>query len=515
MSIAGISGPRPLPAKLGLSINWTPILIGAVLAVPVIAAVVSRYPTFEFLTELTVYRIGNAISLLSGEKDYIKPVQGLPVAMLAKLEIWAIGAVRGTYVMNATTLHLYLGIFFGTLFTLATAALAWTWSALTIPQRGSAVLLMACPWFIGGAPMSLLLEPDYWAGEWCYLLISFCLLTIIKNNRDYRYMPILIGAWLAVGTAMKITLLGIAPLFIFTLGNYRIKTMAWIAAAFVVTYVGMAALYMGGPTSTMNLLIFQLKFFYHPNNSEQWANVFTEIASRPFLLLLIAAFVFSLVTSSETILMRGAALFWVLVVAYLLWKRPHDTSIASAATVLTFLAVYFVQTRIALAVVIGIFAVGATLDDFSRVKFIRGTITASPSQAAIPKITGMLFQPDNYWNAGLSVQAFGYNGELGFYYPTESAPDGTPRYSVGGKAFQALFPDVVMIADSTVTLDVAERGLKAGVPIWWTRQDPIRPGATPGSLDRISAVIERAGAKLETFPIVVGGHHWLLQRASR
>ena len=127
----------------------------------------------------------------------------------------------------------------------------------------------------------------------------------------------------------------------------------------------------------------------------------------------------------------------------------------------------------------------------------------------------MFYQPDNYWNAGLAEQAFGYNGGLGFYYPIEGAPDGSPRHSMGGKAFQALFPGIVMIADSAVTLAVAERALSAGVPPWWTRKGSVQPNSMPGSLDRLNGIIERAGAKVETFPIVVNGHSWLLQKAQR
>lgn len=492
-----------------------PVVFGLLIAIPVIAAVVARYPTFDFLTELTVYRIGNAISLLSGEKQYILPVQGLPVALLAKLEIWAIGLARSTFVMNVATLHLYLGIFFGTLFALATATLAWSWSMLTGPQRAAAVLLMACPWVLGGASMGLLLEPDYWAGEWCYLAISFCLLAIVKQNRDYRYMPVLVGAWLAVGMAMKITLLGVALLFLIALGDRRPKTLAMIAASFILAYIAMAVVYMGGLSSTMRLLAFQLKFFAHPNDSAQWANAFTEIMSRPFLLFLAAAFSFALVTSSETRMVRGASLLWVAGLTYLLWRRPHDTSIASAATALTFLTVYFIRTRSALIVVSGLLVAGAAADGFSRERSFYTVITAQYDPSPVPKIYGMIYQPDNYWNAGFAVQAFGYNGELGFYYPIENAPDGSPRYSAGGKAFQSLFPGVVMIADSPPTLDVAERALKSGVPIWWTRQDPVQANSTPGSLDRINAIIKQAGAEVETFPITVDGHPWLLQKAVR
>lgn len=509
VSGAAVAAPRVF--------SWLiPVAFGLLVALPIIAVATARYPTFDFLTELTVYRIGNAISLLSDEKEHVLPVQGLPVAMLAKFEIWALGAARSTYVMNAATLHLYLGFFFGTLFALATATLAWSWGPLTAQQRGAALLLMACPWLLGGAPIWLLLEPDYWAGEWCYLVISFCLLEIVKENRDHRYMPAMIGAWLAVGLAIKITLLGVGLLFLIALGNCRPKVMAWLVVSFVAAYISMVAAYMGDATSAMHLLVFQLKFFAHPNDSAQWTNVFAEIASRPVLLSLIVACLFLLVTSPEDRIMRSAALLWLVGISYLLWRRPHDTSIASAATVLTFVTTYFIRTKVSLAVVTALVFYGAASTSFENIRSIRATIASGSATdyGQIPNISGMLFMPDNYWNAGLAVQAFGYNGELGLYYPIHTAANGNAEYVYGGKALRAMFPGVTIITDNGPALDVAERAVMAGEPLWWTQHDPA-PGAPATNSDRLNAMIARTGAAVETYDLHVIGHSWLLQKAQR
>src|ERR1700738_353248 len=50
---------------------------------------------------------------------------------------------------------------------------------------------------------------------------------------------------------------------------------------------------------------------------------------------------------------------------------------------------------------------------------------------------------------------------------------------------------------------------------WSQNTAYVQPNSMPGSLDRLNGIIERAGAKVETFPIVVNGHSWLLQKAQR
>lgn len=460
------------------------------------------------MPELTVYRIGNAISILFNEKDYIRPVQGLPIALLSKAIVWCL--LPFLPIVSPAAISIYMISYFGVVILSASLAIFMAWPKLSEPQRVGILLLFACPWLLGGPSFLLISEPDYWAGEWSYLIISSCLLA------TYRMPPWLVGVWLAIGVGMKITLLGIAPLFILT-SDRSPRALIIMCLSFIAAFVLIDLVYMGGVRSGIRLLIFQTNFFAHPNNSAMWPNVFSVILSRHFLVALDLACVIALLTSPAPILQRMACAAWLCGFTYLVWRRPHDTSIASAATAVTFVTIYLARTWYPLAAVASLLLIGAASDGFERTKWIGDILRnghALPSEAPqIPQITGMFYQPDNYWNAGLAVQAFGYNGELGYYYSVANNPDGTPRYIEGGRAFQTLFPGIVMIADSPSWLSVAEVALRAHVPIWWTRQDPVQPNSTPGSLDRLNAMIERTGAKVETFPIITDGHPWLLQKA--
>jgi hypothetical protein len=505
-------------ARSGRTLGWIiPVAIGLLIAAPITILVMTRYPKFDFLSELTVYRIGNSISVLFGETDYIRPVQGLPIAILSKFEIWVLAFFRSTYVMTAQTLALYQGIYFATLFILAIGALAFSWSTFSVAQRIAASLFFACPWILGGASNALLIEPDYWVGEWCYLSISLCALAAAKINRNGPVTAISVGAWLAVGAAMKITLLGIAPLFLLLLNDRKARTISIVGCAFAATYVVMALIYMGGVRSGFQLLAFQAQFFLHPNNQIQWPNIMDELSSQPFFIALFAASIIALAISTERPLTQLFAVAWIAGITYLLWRRPHDTSIASAATILTFIVAYFATRRAALISVVMLLLGGAALQNFDRLRWEAAVLLTgwgNTESAGLPAIQGMIFLPDNTWNASLAPQAFGYNGELGFYYPIKSGNDGKPAYAEGGKAFQALFPDTVLIAGDANSMTVAEKALKIGVPLWWTRTDPLSKGSSPADFERIEELVAKTGSTVTTYTFVGRtGAKWLLQRA--
>jgi hypothetical protein len=495
-----------------------PLVVGLLIAVPIIAIAATRYPTVDTLSELTIYRIGNAVSLLFGEDTYVRPVQGLPIALLSKFEMWAMSLIRPTLTITAKMLAAYQIVYFGALFAVSIAGVVWAWPIMSNLRRVAAILLFSCPWAFGGASISLLIEPDYWVGEWAYLVVSFCLLQFPWTRSGSSRTMVLIGAWLAIGVAMKITLLGIAPLFLLERRSRTGRSLMIAATSFVSTYFLMAVVYMDRLSSALRLLWIQAGFFFHPNASAQWNDLPAVLFSRPFLVSLAATFLFVLLSGRATTMERAAALLWGAVLAYLIWKRPHDTSIASAATTLTFLVAFFIRSVPAVAVALTLVIGGAAAEDFDRLRWERAILQdgwGSGSPVNLPQISGMLFMPDNYWNAGLSVQALGFNGMLGYYYRIENSADGTAKYQEGGKAFQALSPGVVIIRDTTYALEVAERALISGDVLWWTRRDPIPAQSMVGSFDRIKEIIGRAGASIETFKFSVNGEDWLLQKAIR
>lgn len=504
-------------AKAFFDARGLPVVIGLLIAIPIITIAVTRYPTVDTLSELTIYRIGNAVSLLFGEDTYVSPVQGLPIALLSKLEMWSLSLVR-PLALTAKMLAVYQAVYFGTLFVLSITAAAWAWPVMSGVRRGAAILLFACPWILGGASISLLIEPDYWAGEWTYLVVSFCLLQFPWTRSGSPRTMVLIGGWIAVGVAMKITLLFIAPLFLLDRESRTGRSLMIAAASFISAYFLMAVAYMDRISSAIRLLWAQAYFFAHPNALVQWSDLSAAAFSHPFLMALAAAFLVVLLTSRATIIERSAALLWSVVLAYLIWKRPHDTSIASAATVLTFLVAYFIRSAPAIVVALVLLIGGAGAENFDRLRWERGILQNGWSTGAalnLLQISGMLFMPDNYWNAGLTVQALGFNGLLGYYYRLETGGDGRAKYQEGGKAFEALSPGVVIIPDTTYALEIAKRALASGETLWWTRRDPIPASSIPGSLDRISEIVRSSGASVETVKFRANGEDWLLQKASR
>lgn len=515
----GATNNRPAQTVIYSSIfssRWAPVVAGLPITTLILLIAATRFSKVDFLPELTVYRIGDALSLLFGEGSNVLPVQGLLGALLAKFIMWTLLTSGQTPLITVGSVAIYMIMFFGAVLAAIAFAAIVSWPILSNVQRCAILILLACPWMLGGASISLIFEPDYWVTEWAYFIISACLLAYLGRTLS-PYMAATVGAWLAIGVGIKITLIGIAPLFFFAIPNRSWSTFSIVAASFVVAYCAIAFLYMGDLTDTVRLLLFQFAFFAHPNQSVQYTDLFSLLWSRPFLICLAVASGLSIVTSTVSLRERTAAIIWVLGFAYVVWRRPHDTSIASAATAFTFIAIYFVRKWSTLVVVTSFLISGAALEGFDRIKWEYATIRNGgwwlTSQEEFSDLTGMIFLPDNGWNAGLSVQALGYNGGLGLY-PLRSNANGLPYYEYGGRAFQALFPNTVIILEGT-SFAAAEAALKAGVPIWWTRPDPPDRPEMERRMGLVRDLVERSGASIQTRHIKVNGQDWLFQSARK
>lgn len=491
---------------LSLSSRWSPAVILAPLAVLIFAIVGRRFASVDFLSELTVYRIGDAISLLSGESSNIHPVQGLPGAIIAKALVWLLMVYGQAPLITAGSMTFYIIAYFGFILSAVAAAILVSWHALTNVQRCAIAVLLLCPWLLGGPSLSLLTEPDYWITEWAYLAISFCLLAL-------PCPPVLIGVWLAVGLGIKITLFGIAPLFLSALPNRRALALA--ALSFAVAYFLMALVYMGSISGTIDLLAFQGSFFVHPNASAQYADISSALSGKPFLVCLVLATGIAIATSPARPVERILALVWALGFGYLIWRRPHDTSISSAATAFLFMALYFVRRWPALAAVALLLLAGAVADNFDRLRILRSNLANAGKPIGVLStpfdLTGMIFLPDNDWNAGLAVQAVGYNGGLGLY-PIKVNPSGLLTYEYGGRAFHAIFPTAFIVGDDA---NLLAAGLEAGIPLWWTRPEPPDRPEMQRRINLVGNVVERAGLHIQTKTFTVNGNRWLFQRATK
>ena len=63
-------------------------------------------------------------------------------------------------------------------------------------------------------------------------------------------------------------------------------------------------------------------------------------------------------------------------------------------------------------------------------------------------------------------------------------------------------------------MTVAENALNAGVPLWWTRTDPL-PKASAPDLEKVEALVARTGSTVTTYTFRRNNATWLLQRADR
>ena len=182
---------------------------------------------------------------------------------------------------------------------------------------------------------------------------------------------------------------------------------------------------------------------------------------------------------------------------------------------MTFLIAYFVRSHSVLMAAAALLVSTAAVTGFDNLRILQSLVRDHQAISINYPVGAMVFLPDNYWNAGLAVQAFGYNGQLAYDYPITNADDGHPRYGSGGKAFQALFPDTVMIQDTPYTLKVAETALLAGIPLWWTDRETMPADEVPGRAERLQDMIRKTGATVETYGISAPDGQWQIHVARK
>jgi hypothetical protein len=464
---------------------------------------------FDVAHEFVAYRIGDALSLMFGEGQFVRPVQGISNALLSKAIVETLYHFFGSRVVEREILQVYSVIFFAAAFIGVLFVVAYNWRILNWSERASVGMMAIAPWYIGGIPSQLMIAPEYWFGEYAFLTCSLAILLGLRRSPGSSvFRSVGIGSWVAVGLSTKITLIGIAPIFFVAMPNRSWRHILFASIGGLTTYVLLVAAYADfSIEQTFNMLAFQIGFFIHPNHSQTYSGVLAAFQQNIHIVFL-ALVALTLVVIELNVRRDWAlcALFWLAVAFYLVAKRPHFTSVTSFSLLLFFLVAFFTArgyrpVAATAAVMVMIFLsrealpIGFRTDNTSALEEKFGA-------------KGIIFMPDNNWNSAMPVQAFAYNGGLAFR-PVFDGPNG-PSYNGGAEALRSIFPDVVMVGASESELKLIAHGMRAGMAVSWTR-----PQKEDGAHPLLLAAIADAGAEITESLVYYHRRWWYFGKASR
>lgn len=496
------SGPRT-PSALASPTGLAAVLFCVALPVAVVFA--NGVAIFDIAHEYVAYRMGQALSLMFGD-SFVPAVQGLPNAVLSKVIVAVLYAFYGSGVVSPAALQLYSALFFGSVFAAIVTALAVFWGELTWPQRAGTALFSLLPWHLQPTAI-LLVAPEYWLAEYAFLLTSLGLSARLHARDEVSSRGVfLLGAWAGVGLTIKISLLGFAPLLFLAIARRDLASGMRFAGGAAAAYLVIVALYAGfQPSAIYDTLLFQATFYLAPNASVMYDSPLSAFTANSHLLLILFVAAGLACAGAKRSPERAAfALLWIALLIYLVAKRPHGTSVASASLSGLFLVAYLAgQLRSLMAPVATAVALALT-PAFMFLPQTRLWEKQPPLDAALLYQSDILFMPDNYWNAATPLQALAFNGALALH-PVYLAADGRP--TVSASAFHALFPGKVLIGASERELGMLRSGLQRGMKVSWTRP-PERDNA---SLRKVLAV---AGATVREVPAERAGRKWMVGTAS-
>lgn len=477
---------------------------------PLLVVFANGVGIFDIAHEFVAYRMGQALSLMFRDTDaFVPAVQGLPNAILSKLLARILFAFYGPAITSATALQTYSALFFATVLSLIAVALVCFWHRATWSARAGIALMALLPWHLTPTWM-LLAAPDYWIVEYAFLLVSLGLFTHLQERDALSDRAVLLlGAWAGLGLTVKISLLGLAPLLF--LASRR---KDWVAALLfangaALAYLVVVALYAGlRPSVFFATLHFQLFFYLKPNVSATYDSALTAFTDNGHLMVILAAAVgLAIAQARRNVAESVAALVWVALLAYLVLKRPHFTSVASASLGGLFLIAY-VAGRMRSVTVSGATSLVLMLTPAFVLLPQRQWAHAPPmAQEAMLRASDILFIPDNYWNAATPIQAFAFNGGLALR-PVHPDAEGNP--SMTAPTFQTLFGPKVILGASERELALLEHGLANGRSVAWTRPATAQ-GTEPGKLFHI---LRRLHATIAECEVAYRGGRWLVGRAS-
>lgn len=439
------------------------VLVAILAFAPLLSLFARGFQIFDLSHEFVAYRIGDGLAPSFGEGQFVHPVQGLPTALLSKVITLVLYAVFGSKIVSPEVLQFYSALFYLVLLSAAAGTIATFWSSMTISERASIAPLAASPWYLVPTT-SLLLVPDYWLGEYSFLIVSLAVWPVVSRSAGGLRTCFVVGAWAGVGLAAKVSLIGVLPVLFLALPQRTWANAAYFVLGCVCAYCLLVLAYAGfRPGFAAKLLAFQLAFYIKPNVSQVYPSLRDALASNlPACALLAIAAVASIRARS---VLGMATLVWLAVYIYLIAMRPHDTSLASAMLSSLFVGCLHLQRygpSVSTSAIAGAIGIGLGGLPFWE---LRGVSRSESSEAAQFRAE-ILYLPDNYWNAATPLQAFAYNG--GLLLRPQRIENGRPVSD--SPTFRALFGPTVMLGASDFEIEAMVAGLRDGMSVSWTRK---------------------------------------------
>lgn len=504
----GHAPPSATSAARGMAAIASAVAFGTMLIfamLPMTALFAKGIQIFDIAHEFITYRIGDALSMMFDDYGSVRPVQGLPNALLSKLITKTLYAFYGSQIVTPSMLQLYTGIFFAVCFAIIAGALSYAWPRLSWPERCAVAVAAITPWYVGPTT-SVLHAPEYWFAEWAFLLLTLALLPLIERTPSRGDgLAAAVGAWLAVGLTTKVSMLGAAPILFLALPEKSWRAGAIFATSSAGAYLAILFAYSGfRPQLTFDILRFQIGFYVHPNVSQTYSNGLDALRANPAVGFLLAA-----AAGLSLSLPRGrrlAALAWLALYGYLIIKRPHSTSMASAEIGTLFVIGLALQRLSVWPGAVAAAAVGSFATVHAPYWLAREPYVMPPQARAFHG--DILFMPGNNWNAATPIQALAYNGGLALRPPALDR-DGKP--TAPAPAFRAVFGNTVLLGESPTEITMMTDGLKKGMTVVWTRPSDSEQSA---SYKALQGVIRDAATSVSEAPVDYHGSTWLFGRAS-
>lgn len=448
--------------------------------------------------EFVYYRIGDALSIMGGEAAYVRPIQGIPNAILSKLAVW----ILGNSVVTREGSKAY-GILFSLMLALPiVASMIYAWLKLPVFVALAQALILSLPFWFGSASVGLMVAPDYWQAELVFLAITLPLIfELPKLPADRAY--IVAGIWSGIGASIKITLFPVSLLLILSIQQWKPARVAVMLATSFLTFIVLDLIYMADLVQAAKLFKFQALFYLRPNASAIYPDFWSAFLARPIVPMLSAAVL--ILCAAKRSAAAFAILGWLAVYLYLVAKRPHDTSMASFAISLGFMAAFLAlqfesikRKALILSALVAVAVVGASMDRFQAIRVLATSKAPDAENVYAENVAladkffpagAVWYMPSNDWNSTYGPQGFAYNGGLAINRPREKQA-----------VFRRLFPG----HDVALNLEEVPALLNDGAAIYWTR--PIDSDHRP-----LFAALD--GALIEEQHGLINGNAWIFGRA--
>jgi hypothetical protein len=354
---------------------------------------------------------------------------------------------------------------------------------------------------------------------------------------------LLLGAWMAIGFTLKISLISLSPILgwvIFSKSTSRGKLSAAISSVlgFLITYFMILAIYMEDIAQAFELLKFQFAFFKSPNTSTTYPSWREGLGAYPINIyyytsaLLLSALAIARqgrngrLLSLPSLWVCSSIIFSGMLFFYLIYKRPHDSSITSislsciALFSIAFLTLKVKNSLLILACFLITFKYihsGFRLHDFEFTR-LQGVFAGSKSEIDFAKKFEdeardakfcLWFLPGNHWNACLLPQALGYNGGLALRPLRYSG--GMP-FIENAEAFTSIWPKTVIVGNSSYEKSVIKDAMQNGAEIFWTRPLVIDPQINENNIE-LYEMLASIGATITERQAKYRGITWIFGTA--